>query len=313
MFCPKCGNSIREGTKFCVRCGNKLEISKEVTDNSADNLYSQQNITETVENGNNAQVRDDVKAKNKSYVGVIVALSVILVLLVGAIAFFLLGGMKMFDKKTSTQEVSREVDETVTGDVNDEELRGAEAAEVTEDTGKSEEISEGADNVVDDKEDTTVEPKGGASEEVPAAAVAEESVEETDDAGSNTGRISPANKSLTGKIEDSEDDETSEYEEHEADREDPHSQYILPDSDIRKLSMRDLRGFDANDCRLARNELYARHGRRFDDEELQAYFNSRTWYEGTIDPKDFSESRLSDIEAYNRDLIVEYETDMGYR
>ena len=69
----------------------------------------------------------------------------------------------------------------------------------------------------------------------------------------------------------------------------------------------------AEECRLARNELYARHGRMFDDEELQTYFNSKDWYSGRIKPSDFQESMLNDYEVYNRDLIVSFEEDKGYR
>ena len=89
--------------------------------------------------------------------------------------------------------------------------------------------------------------------------------------------------------------------------------YILSNSDSRYLSNEDLSGLSAEQCRLARNELYARHGRKFSDEALQAYFNSCSWYQGSIEPDDFDEAVFNDYEKYNRDLIVQYEHDMGYR
>lgn len=67
------------------------------------------------------------------------------------------------------------------------------------------------------------------------------------------------------------------------------------------------------ESRIARNELYARHGRRFDDEELQGYFDSCDWYEGTIVPADFDDSVLNEYEVANRDLIVMFEEEQGYR
>lgn len=91
------------------------------------------------------------------------------------------------------------------------------------------------------------------------------------------------------------------------------SEYILPNSDSEYLTMDDLKGFSANDCRLARNELYARYGRKFDSKDLQDHFNSCSWYYGVIEPDDFKESILNDIEIANRDLIVRYEEKMGYR
>lgn len=91
------------------------------------------------------------------------------------------------------------------------------------------------------------------------------------------------------------------------------SDYILPESNTRYLELSDLEGMTAEECRLARNELYARHGRKFDDENLQAYFDAKDWYVGTIDASDFDESVLNEYEFANRDLIVEYETEQGYR
>ena len=65
--------------------------------------------------------------------------------------------------------------------------------------------------------------------------------------------------------------------------------------------------------RMSINEIYARHGRKFLDEGLQEYFNGKSWYNGTIEPDDFKEDMLSEIERTNEDTIVNYETKMGYR
>lgn len=108
-----------------------------------------------------------------------------------------------------------------------------------------------------------------------------------------------------------EEDASESYDAYEDDATD--SEYILPDSDSAYLTKKDLKGLGAEQCRLARNEIYARHGRMFDDEELQAYFNRQSWYTPTIAPEDFQESMLNDYEMANRDLIVEYETKKGYR
>ena len=50
---------------------------------------------------------------------------------------------------------------------------------------------------------------------------------------------------------------------------------------------------------LAKNEIYARHGRRFVTEYIADYFNSKSWYQGTIDPEIFdSRSRNSIFNEY---------------
>lgn len=99
--------------------------------------------------------------------------------------------------------------------------------------------------------------------------------------------------------------------EHESDA--AYSGYILENSDSQYLTRADLEGLSADDCRLARNELYARHGRRFNDEDMQDYFDACSWYQGVIEPDDFQESMLNEIEIANRDLIIIYEKEMGYR
>ena len=90
------------------------------------------------------------------------------------------------------------------------------------------------------------------------------------------------------------------------------SEFILPDSSTRVLDKSELAGFSAEQCRLARNEIYAKHGRMFDDAGLQNYFNSHSWYHGTISADRFSDTMLSDIEIQNRNLIITYEKEMGY-
>lgn len=83
--------------------------------------------------------------------------------------------------------------------------------------------------------------------------------------------------------------------------------YILPDSDSRYLTDSDVRGLSANELMLARNEIYARHGRKFKDSELQNYFNSKSWYRGTVDPDDFSTDVFNEYENKNLEMIQKYE------
>ena len=89
-------------------------------------------------------------------------------------------------------------------------------------------------------------------------------------------------------------------------------EYILPESDSRKLVEGDLDRLTPSECRYARNEIYARHGRKFRDVELQAYFDQQSWYKGSIEAKDWDEYTLNEIESYNRDFIVKYEKKKGY-
>lgn len=88
--------------------------------------------------------------------------------------------------------------------------------------------------------------------------------------------------------------------------------YVLQDSASRLLTTADLQGLSAQQLRLARNEIYARHGRIFDDETLQSYFESKDWYVGTVPGVEFTEDMLNDIEKENARFISAYESEMGY-
>lgn len=121
----------------------------------------------------------------------------------------------------------------------------------------------------------------------------------------------PEKVKVVEKVSESEPKEDMEVTEENVDEE--ASEYFIPDSDSRYLTMDELKGYTADDCRIARNELFARHGRKFSDPELQAYFDSKSWYKGTIEPEDFDDNVFNDYEFANRDLIVEYEEEMGYR
>ena len=92
-------------------------------------------------------------------------------------------------------------------------------------------------------------------------------------------------------------------------------EYIIPYSNTRYLTDADLDSLSEWDLKLARNEIYARHGRRFKDPELQRYFDSRSWYNGIYDPEDFDKnhaSELSKLEKQNAEYILAYEKKHGY-
>ena len=85
------------------------------------------------------------------------------------------------------------------------------------------------------------------------------------------------------------------------------NEYVLPDSAKRKLKKSDLKGLSKEELRIARNEIYARHGRMFDDKKLQKYFDSQSWYEGTVPASEFSEDVLSSVEKKNVAFIRQFE------
>lgn len=75
MFCPKCGNEIKEGTSFCSKCGTKV-------------ASNQENFQQNSNQSQNSQQKKNVKKHTiitKQNIGLIVGL-----------AFMFLGGLTLF-------------------------------------------------------------------------------------------------------------------------------------------------------------------------------------------------------------------------
>lgn len=91
------------------------------------------------------------------------------------------------------------------------------------------------------------------------------------------------------------------------------SEYIIPDSNSRYLTESDISGLSLQQLNYAKNEIYARRGRKFDSVELQEYFGSKSWYRGMIEPSQFTNDMLNDYEIENADLLSarEFAIDSG--
>ncbi|OAK33705.1 TcaA 3rd/4th domain-containing protein [Bacillus wiedmannii] len=75
--------------------------------------------------------------------------------------------------------------------------------------------------------------------------------------------------------------------------------FIFPDSDSRKLTSTDLAYLSKEQLKIARNEIYARHGHMFQTKDMQAYFSKQSWYR----ENPYFTGKLTDIESYNVELI----------
>lgn len=84
-------------------------------------------------------------------------------------------------------------------------------------------------------------------------------------------------------------------------------EYALPLSNSISVDADVLLNFSDNELKIARNEIYARHGRQFKDPWLAAHFDSCTWYEGTVPPEAFDEGVLSQTEKENLKVIQKAE------
>jgi hypothetical protein len=90
------------------------------------------------------------------------------------------------------------------------------------------------------------------------------------------------------------------------------SDFILPNSSSVKVTEADLRQLSLAEMRIARNEIFARHGRQFKDPMLNKWFYSKTWYlriNQKLSPAEFDAmpNQMNPVEKANIDFILKTE------
>lgn len=92
--------------------------------------------------------------------------------------------------------------------------------------------------------------------------------------------------------------------------------YVLPDSSSRYYSQSELEQLSLWELYLARNEIFARYGRGFKNQDLIDYFATRQWYNERYTPEEFDamSSPLNDYERKNTEamLAIEKERNSPY-
>lgn len=199
----------------------------------------------------------------------------------------------------------------------------AGAAQVEPAGSDSEETAEAGQNKEDDR---TAEKEKAEKEDEEESEEEEESAEEdrdTEEEAADEQRREPSGREdeegehtgvgSIGQLMEEEDEEASDETGEEDPEEDEmasyatDSGYILADSDKRAYSREELSRLDDYSLQMAINEIYARHGRKFDSPEIRDYFENKTWYQGTVDPEDFDgteNSRFNEYEIRNRELLA---------
>lgn len=79
--------------------------------------------------------------------------------------------------------------------------------------------------------------------------------------------------------------------------------FILPDSSVREIAEQEIESLSRYEMYLAIQEIYARHGKKFDDVMLYGYFHAKPWYEPY--KQVFDENNLTETERHNIGLLAE--------
>lgn len=83
--------------------------------------------------------------------------------------------------------------------------------------------------------------------------------------------------------------------------------YMLTESNVRYYTEESLADLTLWELKIARNEIYARHGATFGESAVQEHFNTRSWYHGTVPLSAFDTSVFNAYEVANIQTIQNVE------
>ena len=91
--------------------------------------------------------------------------------------------------------------------------------------------------------------------------------------------------------------------------------YVCPDSSTHVYTDSELYAMDAATLEIARNEIFARYGREFNNERLQSYFDAQPWYTRRYSPEEFDamDNPLNATEKENVENMLRVQTDLEDR
>ncbi len=75
----------------------------------------------------------------------------------------------------------------------------------------------------------------------------------------------------------------------------------------RELTDADISGLSSRQLQIMKNEIYARHGRRFQTAWLQDYFDAQPWYKPIYSPDNFPTSLLTPVQLTNVAILAKAE------
>lgn len=79
--------------------------------------------------------------------------------------------------------------------------------------------------------------------------------------------------------------------------------YLIEGSESRVISEEEISSLNQTALTMAIKEIYARRGVIFNDAIIQAYFEGKNWYAGSIPENDFQDTRLNEAELKNIEIL----------
>lgn len=226
-------------------------------------------------------------ANNKKKYGTI-GLMILTVVIIFSVVGIVIAGFRMIKKNEDAKLIS-----AADTEYNEDKDRGQEIEDHTEseDTQKEEAETDSERELGEESSDSEADQEKTDSGNLTGSDRAESSDEEDDEVEDRVYLIPGDDKS------------SNRYEKAK------HLSYTT----TIKYTEQNLSALDSYGLKITRNEIYARHGRIFNDQELQEYFQRQNWYVPQISSNDFDDSCLNEVEKYNIQLISTYEQQMGNR
>lgn len=321
MFCPNCGKEIQDGSTFCSECGTRIADAA---------------TTERIPVAPTGQAAQP-SAKGGIPTSMVAAVAVVVVAVVAAIAF----GPKLLQSSDGAQDMQAAQQDAVAAGKLSVQVNGNDASacptvvvtlSVADAAGEPVTSLAASDFLVSEKGGDgsgasaiirdLVSNGGGSYQLIFQSGIPE---------GSTSPRsvtIAPAGSDRTwdavgftynpptqkdSSAQPSDGAQTKVVVVQPVVQHLDAADYILPNSDKVYYSRSDFAGLSDWELYVARNEIYARYGREFKNDDLARYFARKSWYVARYTPEEFDSmaSPLNAYEKHNVDELLSYEKSIG--
>lgn len=300
-FCEQCGTELPPGALFCPECGAKQpkESEQEQGRERPDMMW--QNEPQPISSSMDTHWQQSWQYQEEEEEGLSVVqciligmIAVLLIAMIGFGAYWFLGRNS---GKNKTEQAGRQTETELSAQTSDGpniQVLDQENTQETEKTtveASSQAQTEMANPQTEMERSQTIQTEMEMSQTEQSSAV-------QSGAGTAGGVFLPPSNVPVQIVSQSEQPQQEAVQVTNEQAETQQTGFI-PDSSVRLIGDSDIQNMSKDDIQMSINEIYARHGRKFMDENVQAYFDKQSWYQGTVEAKEFDNSVFSDIERKN--------------